>query len=338
MKYHVNRFLALFVMFLTGLILQHDKKWNWLVGVQKKGMPVVKEDLLKYLSTAKEPWLLKYLCTELKHRDASLVPSKHDILLNFLASTIMALLYSSKKKSHSGLMVMLLPPIAKCLQSQDDVCYATACVFIASLCQLIKMPSESHQALAMALAKSLDNNKDLKRAEDCIKALAVVLTAHNMTILPNGFLDLFRDSEFKKVFLQGVEKYKIKLVFWVVWETCVEELFQRDEKRDGFIVEMMVSFLEQITLEKEEKCRLVTNLVNKTLKMRTNPADVDVHLGRCLSLCRYLEPMTWNTLLFQQGAKNDHMLERLDLVFLDQSKPVSNNEVDSCSVPERRIS
>ena len=57
--------------------------------------------------------------------------------------------------------------------------------------------------------------------------------------------------------------------------------------------------------------------MTKTLECRKSLKEVDVPVGRCLSILRSMDPTTWSAILNEQGTENEQLLQRLDLTFYE---------------------
>ena len=51
--------------------------------------------------------------------------------------------------------------------------------------------------------------------------------------------------------------------------------------------------------------------------------EIEPHLARSLAKMRELDPVTWSKLLNEVGTDNDNLLERLDLVYVQEADAVN---------------
>lgn len=125
-----------------------------------------------------------------------------------------------------------------------------------------------------------------------------------------------------QVFLTYVNKNtsealgNVEGIFWIVWRSSLKVVSKTPESKDAdAAVGIIDEVLAKTDLDDVKKELILREAVDMVLAIRTTVDKVEYNLARFLSFCRDLDPRTWNMLLREKGAENDHLLERLDLLY-----------------------
>ncbi|GAV00112.1 hypothetical protein RvY_11006 [Ramazzottius varieornatus] len=313
----------IFVRMVQLLEFQFDKKWEWLKGIQKKGVVLPKKDLLKFLS--KEVWFQQFLCEELSQRATSDVPvASNDVFGKFFASTLIALLYFVQEVDNA-LVASILPCMGKCLKSSESDYRLIAYTVIATLNQQTRIKDATYKVLITVIGESAAKFGD----ENGIKALAVILTAQEEQKFSEEFFKLFANEGFVSLLVQTLKVNKMEEFLLTLMRNLVDALIHEENPYTSTVEKLLEKTIKEVWMDDSLKKTIVRYSVGETLKNKKLVVEVEPHLARCLAKMRELEPVTWSFLLNEVGTENDNLLERLDLVFVQQADAVNLTDLPS---------
>jgi hypothetical protein len=111
----------------------------------------------------------------------------------------------------------------------------------------------SLQILALAFGEAILKYGD----ENGMKALSIIVTAHERTTISDKVFNLLGNREFFNLAVKCINEAKLTGFFWIVFNTAVEMLFQPGNPSTNALVDFLSAFTSKVHLDDATKVRVV---------------------------------------------------------------------------------
>ncbi|XP_055354273.1 HEAT repeat-containing protein 1-like [Paramacrobiotus metropolitanus] len=301
----------IFVRMVQVLEFSYHKKWLWLEGIQRKGVPLQTPDLLKYLT--KQPWLLELLLTELAKRSQNhwLVSVQNDVFLKFVIQICLGIF--SNTSVDNEIIALIVPNLSQCLQSTaaDYRAAAYACLAV----MVRQLPLEKAVVGKIIAALMIAAGK----FSDAVGVDALAACTSELGTVPKEMMDyLLNNGKFVELVWDCIKQHNLGKLLAVIFRTGTKMLFAKGNLPRNALVDLMKKLLGEVSVEESQQNEMLRYFVAELLRKKNNVADVDLTVGQLVAVLRSTMPSSWNAVLAERGRENGHLLERLDMTLMNE--------------------